>query len=340
MKIIECVPNLSEGRDSEKLEKIKNRISSVPGVNLLSFESDADYNRVVITFAGEPEAVLAGALETVRAGAEYIDMRYHKGEHPRLGAADVVPFIPVKNSTLEECVALSERFGEQISKELNLPIYLYEDAARTPQRKNLSDIRKGEYEGLSEKIKNPEWKPDFGEPLFNAKLGATVTGARFFLVAYNVNLKTTDLSISKDISEIIRESGRVKRDENGNPVKVDGKTVKEPGRFKAVKAMGVTLEKYGITQVSINLTNYTLTNMHQVFEEVKKEAALRGAETMGSEIVGLVPLAALTNSGKFYADGENLSEPELLSLAIEKLGLSSLAPFNPKEKIIEYMVEQ
>ncbi|MCK6613229.1 MAG: glutamate formimidoyltransferase [Ignavibacteriaceae bacterium] len=340
MKIIECVPNLSEGRDKEKLEKIKNRISSVPGVNLLSFEPDADYNRVVITFAGEPEAVLNGALETVRAGAEHIDMRTHKGEHPRLGAADVVPFIPVKNATIEECAALAERFGEQISRELNLPVYLYEGAARTPQRKNLSDIRKGEYEGLEAKLKDPEWKPDFGEAVFNPKLGATVTGTRFFLIAYNVNLKTTDLSVSKDISEIIRESGRVKRDENGNPVKVDGKTIKEPGRFKAVKAMGVTLEKYGITQVSINLTNYTISNMHQVFEEVKKEAALRGVETMGSEIVGLVPLAALLESGRYFAGNQQLSDSELAAIAVEKLGLSALAPFKPEEKIIEYMVEK
>ncbi len=339
MKLIECVPNLSEGRDSQKLNAIKKRIEAVEGIKLLSFEPDADYNRVVITFVGEPESVLNGALETVRAGAEYIDMRTHKGEHPRLGAADVVPFIPIKGATIAECVALSERFGSQISNELNLPVYLYEDAARTPARTNLSDIRKGEYEGLKEKITQPEWKPDFGEPIYNEKLGATVTGARFFLVAYNVNLKTTDENISKEIAETIRESGKLKRNADGSVVKVDGKSVRIPGIFKNVKAMGVTLEKYGITQVSINLTNYTVTNMHQVYEEVKRQAEEMGTEVMGSEIVGLVPLDAIVQSGRYFLGSADASEEKAVAAAISSLGLNALAPFNTQEKIIEYMIE-
>lgn len=338
MKLIECVPNLSEGRDTNKLNAIKSRIESVEGIKLLSFEPDADYNRVVITFVGEPDAVLRGALETVRAGAEYIDMRVQKGEHPRMGAADVVPFIPIKNVSIQECVDIAERFGKQISQELHLPVYLYEDAAKTPARKNLSDIRKGEYEGLKEKLSDPEWKPDFGDAVFNEKLGATVTGARFFLVAYNVNLKTTDENISKEIAETIRESGKLKRNPDGSVVKVDGKSVRIPGIFKNVKAMGVSLEKFGITQVSINLTNYTVTNMHHVYEEVKKQAEEMGTEVMGSEIVGLVPLQAIVESGNYFL-GRTASSEEAVETAIHSLGLSTLAPFNKQEKIIEYMIE-
>jgi glutamate formiminotransferase / formiminotetrahydrofolate cyclodeaminase len=264
-------------------------------------------------------------------------MTKHKGEHPRLGAIDVVPFVPVKNISMEECVKIAETFGEKISKEINVPVYLYEEAARKPGRKSLSDIRKGEYEGLEEKLKNPEWKPDFGEPEFNPKLGAIVTGARFFLIAYNVNIKSTDVTIAKEIAEVLRESGRAKRDLQGNIIKVDGKTVKEPGRLKHVKGMGVSLEKYNITQVSMNLTNYNITPVHTAFEEVKKEAERLGAEVEGSEIVGLVPLEALLQAGKFYSD-EDLNEDSLVDLAIEKLGLSSLNNFHKKEKIIDYMI--
>jgi len=266
-------------------------------------------------------------------------MTHHKGEHPRIGAIDVVPFIPIKNATIEDCVEISKEYGKIISEKLNIPVYLYEYSATKPERKNLSDIRKGEYEGLPEKLRDPEWYPDFGKPEFNPKLGATVTGCRFFLIAYNVNLKTQDVKIADEISGIIRESGKPLRDEKGNVVKKDSKTVRIPGKFKAVKAMGVSLEKFGITQVSINLVNYKITNMHHVFEAVKEEAQKFGVEVWGSEIVGLVPLEAILDSGKFYnPDSEN--EEELIQTAIEKLGLSNLAPFNPKEKIIEYLIEE
>ena len=338
MKIIECVPNFSEGANTETFEAIKNALTPIENVKLLSLEPDKDYNRVVVTLVGNEEGILNGAIAVSKAAANHIDMRNHKGEHPRLGAIDVVPFIPVKNVTTEECVKLSEQYGELISKELNVPVYLYEDAARKAERKNLSDIRKGEYEGLEEKLKNPEWIPDFGTNEFNPKLGAIVTGARFFLVAYNVNIKSTDVKYAKEIAEVLRESGRTKRDENGTVIKVDGKTIKEPGRLKHFKGMGVSLEKYNLTQVSINLTNYNITPMHIAFEEVKKEAKRLGVEVTGSEIVGLVPLEAILQAGKFYAEGKPLGEEELVNLAIEKLGLSELNTFHPNEKIIDYMI--
>ncbi|MCE1187803.1 MAG: glutamate formimidoyltransferase [Ignavibacteria bacterium] len=338
MKIIECVPNFSEGKNPETLEALRQSISGIPGVKLLSLEPDGDYNRVVVTFAGDEKGVLQAAVAMSKTAGSLIDMTVQKGEHPRLGAIDVVPFVPVRNASMEECVELAKEYGKQVSEALNIPIFLYEEAAQKPERRNLSDIRKGEYEGLAEKLQDPTWAPDFGKAEFNAKLGGTVTGARFFLVAYNVNLKTTDLNISKEISEIIRESGRPKRDENGQIVKIDGKTVREPGRLKCVKAMGVALEKYGITQVSINMTNFTVTPLHVAFEEVKKEATRLGAEVTGSEIVGLVPLQALLDTGKYYAAGKELNEKELVELAIEKLGLADLNTFDVQSKIIDYMI--
>jgi len=338
MKIIECVPNFSEGKNEKTFIAIKDAISKTEGVQLLNLEPDADYNRVVVTMAGDETGILEGALNASKAAAEHINMTTHKGEHPRLGAIDVVPFVAVKNVTMEDCVKIAEQYGKRISKELNVPVYLYEEAARKPGRKNLSDIRKGEYEGLEEKLKDPEWKPDFGEAKFNPKLGAIVTGARFFLIAYNVNIKSTDISIAKEIAEILRESGHPKRDVQGNIFKIDGKTVKESGRLQHVKGMGVSLEKFNITQVSMNLTNYNVTPLHKAFEEVKKEAERLGAEVDGSEIVGLVPLEALLKAGKFYSKDEIKNEYALVDLAIEKLGLNSLNHFDKKEKIIDYMI--
>lgn len=338
MKIIECVPNFSEGVNTETFEAIKNALTPIENVKLLSLEPDKDYNRVVVTLVGDENGIVDGAVAVSKAASEFIDMRNHKGEHPRLGAIDVVPFIPVKDVTTEECVKLAEKYGEIISKELSVPVYLYEDAARKPERKNLSDIRKGEYEGLEEKLKDAEWIPDFGTNEFNPKLGAIVTGARFFLIAYNVNIKSTDGKFAKEIAEMLRESGRPKRDANGIVIKVDGKSIKEPGRLKCFKGMGVSLEKYNLTQVSINLTNYNVTPIHVAFEEVKKEAERLGVEVAGSEIVGLVPLEAILQAGKFYSDGKSLNENELVNLAVEKLGLSSLNTFHPKEKIIDYMI--
>lgn len=338
MKIIECVPNFSEGKNQDTFKAISDAINSTEGAKLLNLEPDADYNRVVVTMAGNESGILEASVNACKAAAAKIDMRTHKGEHPRLGAIDVVPFVPVKNATMQDCVKIAEAFGERISKELNIPVYLYENASRKPERENLSNIRKGEYEGLEEKLKDPLWKPDFGKSEFNPKLGALVTGARFFLIAYNVNIKSTDVSYSKEIAEILRESGRPKKDGQGNIVKEDGKTIKIPGRLKNFKGMGVSLEKYNITQVSINLTNYEVTPLHVAFEEVKKEAKRLGVEVAGSEIVGLVPLEALLMAGRYYSDNKNLNENELVDLAVEKLGLSSLNPFEKNKKIIDYMI--
>lgn len=338
MKIIECVPNFSEGKDKKTFDAISTAINMTPNVKLLNIEPDADYNRVVVTLAGDENGIIQGAINACLTAAEHIDMTQHKGEHPRLGAIDVVPFVPVKNATMEDCVKISERFGESISKQLNVPVYLYEAAARKASRNSLSAIRKGEYEGLEEKLKDPEWIPDFGQAVFNSKLGAVVTGARFFLVAYNVNIKSTDVKISKEIAETLRESGKPKRDIQGNIVKENGKTVNIPGRLKNVKGMGVSLEKYNITQVSMNLTNYNITPIHVAYEEVKKEAERLGVEVNGSEIVGLVPLEALLQAGNFYSQGKYNNEKDLVKLAIEKLGLSSLNPFDKFQKIIDYMI--
>ena len=338
MKIIECVPNFSEGRNETSFQKMKDSLNKVPNCKLLSLEPDADYNRVVVTIAGDENGIIEGAVILSKTAANEIDMRNHKGEHPRMGAIDVVPFVPVKNVTMDECVKISEAYADRISKELNVPVYLYENSARKPERQNLSTVRKGEYEGLKEKLKDPDWQPDFGTNEFNAKLGSIVTGARFFLIAYNVNIKSDDVKYAKEIGEILRESGKAKRDEEGKVIKVDGKTVREPGRLKQVKGMGVLLEKYNITQVSMNLTNYNVTPVHVAFEEVKKEAKRLGVEVTGSEVVGLIPLEAMLQAGKFYAQNNHLSESELVDLAIEKLGLNDLHPFKKGEKIIDYMV--
>ena len=337
-KIIECVPNFSEGRNEETFKAIKEALDQTPNVKLLNLEPDADYNRVVVTIAGDENGILNGALNASKAAASKIDMKNHKGEHPRMGAIDVVPFVPVKGISMEECAEISEKYAARISAELNVPVYLYEAAAKKPQRKSLSIIRKGEYEGLEVKLQDPEWKPDYGKAEFNSKLGAIVTGARFFLVAYNVNIKSTDVKFSKEIAEILRESGKPKKDIHGNIVKENGKTVRIPGRLKEVKGMGVALEKFNITQVSMNLNNYMVTPIHTAFEEVKKEAARLGVGVDGSEIVGLVPLDALLIAGKFYSDGKISEESKLVDLAIEKLGLSSLNPFIKDQKIIDYMI--
>ena len=338
MKIVECVPNFSEGKNEHTFEQMQKSLSGISNCKLLSFEPDADYNRVVVTMAGDENGILEGALSISRTAAQLIDMTKQKGEHPRMGAIDVVPFVPVKNITMQECVKISEEYAERASKELNIPIYLYEAAARKPDRQNLANIRKGEYEGLAEKLKDENWQPDYGTNQFNPKLGGTVTGARFFLVAYNVNLKSEDVKYAKEIGEILRESGYSKRDENGNIIKENGQSVKVPGRLKSVKGMGVALEKYKMTQVSMNLTNYNVTAIHTAFEEVKKEATRLGVEVTGSEIVGLVPLEALILAGKYYSQGKNLDEKSLVDLAIENLGLGDLHPFIKTDKIIDYMI--
>ena len=338
MKIIECVPNLSEGKNEAALERMKDTLKGIPNCKLLNFEPDPDYNRVVVTFTGDEKGILEGTLSISRIAAQEIDMRFHKGEHPRIGAIDVVPFIPIKDISIDECIKISEQYGKTIADELNVPVFLYELSARKQERTNLFNIRKGEYEGLKEKLEDENWKPDYGKPEFNPKLGAIVTGARFFLIAYNVNIQGADVKYAKEISEIIRESGTPKKDREGNPIKSDGQIIREAGRLKNVKGMGVKLDKYNMTQVSMNLTNYNITPLHIAFEEVKKEADKLGVIVSGSEIVGLVPLEALLQAGKFYAKDQNMDEEGLVDLAIENLGLNDIRPFNKNEKIIDYLI--
>jgi len=333
--IVECVPNFSEGRDLTIISTIGEAIRAVHGVTLLSAEPDKDYNRTVVTFVGTPQAVCDAAFEATRAAARLIDMRFHKGEHPRIGATDVVPFVPVSGVSMEECVQLARRFGKRVGEELHIPVYLYEEAATRPERRNLATIRKGEYEGLPDKLRDPVWAPDFGPAAMNEKSGATVTGARVFLIAYNVNLNTNDASIAQEIALRIRESGRVQKDADGKPVlDARGQKVTIPGTLKAVKAMGVLLEAHDIAQVSINLVNFQVTPPHVAFEEVRRQAATLGVQVTGSEIVGLTPRAALLMAGKYYAPQER-DERTLLTIAIDRLGLSQLEPFDPTRKVIE-----
>ncbi len=341
--LVECVPNISEGNKQDVLDAVSEAVRSVRAVKLLGLEPDKDYNRSVITFVGPPEPVLEAALALTRTATGLIDMRAHKGEHPRIGAVDVVPFVPISGVTMEDCVRLARQFGETVARELHIPIYLYEAAATSPERRNLADIRKGEYEGLREKLKDQRWKPDFGAATFNERSGAIVAGARTFLIAYNVNLNTPDSAIAHEIALRIRESGRVKKDDDGNPVKDEhGKTVKIPGSLKAVKAMGVFLERHNIAQVSINLVDFNETAPHQAFEEVRRQARTLGCEVTGSEIVGLTPLQALLRAGEYFAGldspARKHSEKELLELAIAGLGLSQLEPFDPSKKVIEYQL--
>lgn len=345
-QLVECVPNFSEGQDANIIDEIAGCIDAVKNVKLLSVEPDKDYNRTVITFVGEPEAVKEAAFQSTKVASELIDMQTHKGEHPRLGAVDVVPFVPLSGTTMVDCVRLANEYGKRVASELGIPVFLYEEAATKPDRKNLANIRKGEYEGLTEKLNDPNWMPDFpiaGATQFNPKSGATVTGARFFLIAYNVNLKTNDKSIAHEIALRIRESGRPMKNEKGEVIKdKNGKTVNVPGSLKSVKAMGVLLERFNIAQISINLTNFNDTPPHVAFEEVKKEAQSFGIEVTGSEIIGLVPKDALIAAGKFYLGEQlnnlNVSEMDLINIASQYLGLSQFETFEPNKKIIEYMI--
>jgi glutamate formiminotransferase/formiminotetrahydrofolate cyclodeaminase len=336
--IVECVPNFSEGREIRTINAIGGAISGVSGVKFISAEPDKDYNRTVVTFVGEPEAVVEAAFGATRVAAELIDMTVHKGEHPRLGATDVVPFVPVAGVTMEECVALAHHYGKRVGSELGIPVFLYEAAATKPERRNLASIRKGEYEGLAARLQDPAWAPDYGPAAFNAKSGATVTGARMFLIAYNVNLNTGDSAVAHEIALTIRESGRIKKGPDGSPVlDARGQKVSVPGTLKAIKAMGVLLEAQNIAQVSINVVNYHVTPPHVAFEEVKKLAEGLGVKVTGSEIVGLTPKEALLLAGTFYRPGA-ADEQALIAAAIEELGLSQLEPFDPKKKIIEYQL--
>jgi glutamate formiminotransferase/formiminotetrahydrofolate cyclodeaminase len=342
-KIVECVPNFSEGKDKSIINAISAAVESIDGVKLLDVDPGADFNRTVFTFVGEPEPVLEAAFQAAKVGLALIDMSKHKGEHARMGALDVCPFIPIKGVTDKDCIKLSKKFGEKMSKELDVPVFLYAKSAAKPDRVRLPDIRKGEYEALEEKFKDPSYKPDYGKPVFVPKSGATATGCRDILLAYNINLNTSDKSIASKISGKIRTSGVIKKDKDGNRIiGSDGKPEKIPGRFKGVQAGGMMYDE-NTAQVSMNLLNYREVNLHDVFEAVQEEAGKLGIKATGSEVVGLVPKESLVLAGNYYStkDGLKLTdEKDLIALAIEKLGLSELYPFKPEGKVIEYMVEE
>ncbi len=340
MKLVECVPNFSNGRDLEKIKAITKEIESTSNVSLLDVDPGESTNRTVVTFIGTPEGVKEAAFKAIKKAADVIDMTQHSGAHSRMGATDVCPFVPVSGVSMEECVQIAQEVAERVADELGIPIYLYEEAARTPERKNLATIRAGEYEGLAEKLKDPAWSPDYGQPKFNPKSGATVIGAREFLIAYNINLNTSDRSLAHHIALNIREKGRAKRDAEGSIIRdQDGKAVIAPGKFKEVKAVGWYIEDYGIAQISINFTNYKISPPHLVFDEVIKEAEQIGLRVTGSELVGLIPKEALLMAGKHYLIKQNKSpgvpEEELIKTAVLSLGLNDVSPFDPQKKIIE-----
>ncbi len=345
MRIVECVPNFSEGRDREKIKSITREIEQTPGVKLLDVDPGESTNRTVVTFIGSPEGVKEAAFRAIRRAAEVIDMTKHKGAHSRIGATDVCPFVPVAGVTMEECVALAHELGRRVAEELHIPVYLYEEAAQKPERRNLASIRAGEYEGLPEKLKDPEWAPDYGEPIFNPRSGATVIGAREFLIAYNINLNTRDRRLAHEIALNLRESGRAKRDADGNIIRdAEGKAVMIPGRFRHVKAVGWYIEDYGIAQISINFTNYKITPVHLVFDEAVKEAEKLGLRVTGSELVGLIPKEALLMAGRYYLEKQGKSpgvpEEELIRVAVLSLGLNDVTTFDPEKKIIEYQFKE
>jgi len=343
-RIIECVPNFSEGRDMEVIRQITDRIESVDGVKLLDVDPGRATNRTVVTFVGAPEAVVEAAFQAVKKAAELIDMSRHHGEHPRFGATDVCPLVPVSGITMEETVDYARKLAERIGKEVKIPVYCYENAAYTPERKNLATVRAGEYEGLKDKLQTEAGKPDFGPSEFVPRTGAIAVGARDFLVAYNVNLNTTSTRRANAIAFDVRERGRARR--RGNPI--TGEVVKDsrgnpvmiPGTLKEVKAIGWFIEEYGVAQISMNLTNISATPIHVAFDEVCKKADARGVRVTGSELVGLVPLSAMLEAGRYFLRKQQrstgVSDSELIKIAVKSMGLDELHPFKPEEKIIEY----
>ena len=344
--LIECVPNFSEGNDLSVIQKITNEIQSVEGVRLLNVDPGKTTNRTVVTMVGHPEAIIEAAFRAISIAGELIDMSKHKGGHPRMGATDVCPLIPIAGISMEETVRYAQRLAKRVGEELHLPVYLYEEAQPDKTRHNLSNIRAGEYEGFFSKIRQAEWKPDYGPAVFDPRRGATVIGARDFLVAYNVNLNTTSVRRANAIAFDVREAGRVKRvgdtvtgkvvlDEKGNPINT-------PGTLKSVKAIGWYIEEFGIAQISMNLTNINITPVHVAFDEVCNKAAARGIRVTGSELVGLIPLQAMLDAGRYFLNKQHRSggvgEKELIKIAVKSMGLDELSPFNPSERIIEYVM--
>jgi glutamate formiminotransferase/formiminotetrahydrofolate cyclodeaminase len=345
-QIIECVPNFSEGRDMELIRQITDRVEEVEGVMLLDVDPGKATNRTVVTFVGSPEGVLEAAFRAVKKASELIDMSRHSGEHPRFGATDVCPLVPVAGISMEETAVLARRLAERIGTELGIPVYCYENAALKEERRNLATVRSGEYEGLKDKLAKPGWEPDFGPAQFLPRTGAIAVGARDFLVAYNVNLNTTSVRRANAIAFDVRERGRVKRegdpltgkivkDENGDPVMI-------PGTLKSVKAIGWFIEEYGVAQISINLTNISITPVHVAFDEVCRKAEARGIRVTGSELVGLIPLRAMLEAGRYFLRKQQrstgVSDAELIKIAVKSMGLDELGPFSPEEKIIEYQL--
>ena len=346
-QLIECVPNFSEGRDMGVIKTITDEIEKVEGVKLLDVDPGAATNRTVVTFVGTPDAVIEAAFMAIKKASEVIDMSKHHGEHPRFGGTDVCPLVPISNITMEETAVFAHKLAERVGKELEIPVYCYESAALSPERRNLANCRSGEYEGLPKKLEDPHWKPDFGPAKFNPRTGAIAIGARDFLVAYNINLNTTSTRRANAIAFDIREKGRPVRE--GNPI--TGKIKKDdhgneiwiPGALKACKAIGWFIEEYGIAQVSINLTNISITSVHEAFEVSCLKAQERGMRVTGSELVGLIPRKAMIDAGKYFLNKQQrsvgISEEEIIKIAVKSLGLDDLKPFNPREKIIEYLLE-
>ena len=343
-QLIECVPNFSEGRDLNIIKQITNVIESVEGVKLLDVDPGKATNRTVVTFVGEPEPVIEAAFQAMRKACELIDMRKHSGEHPRMGATDVCPLIPIANISMEETAEWARHLAERAGRELDLPIYLYESAASRPEWRNLATIRAGEYEALPEKLAKPEWKPDFGPAKFNARSGASAVGARDFLIAYNINLNTTSTRRANSVAFDVRELGRAVIDRNtGKPaIGPDGQPKRQPGTLKGVKGIGWYIEEYGIAQISMNITDIRATPLHIAFEECHKSADRRGLRVTGSELVGLVPLSVLLDAGRYFLKKQQrsvgVSEDELIKIAVKSMGLDELAPFDPQQKIIEFNI--
>ena len=346
-QIIECVPNFSEGNDMNIIKQITEKIESVDGVSLLDVDPGKTTNRTVVTFVGAPEEVSEAAFRAVKKASELIDMSKHRGEHPRMGATDVCPMVPVSNITMEETVEYARKLAERIGNDLDIPVFCYENAALKEDRRNLANCRAGEYEGLEKKFTDPQWKPDFGPAEFNSMSGATAVGARDFLVAYNVNLNTTSVRRANSIAFDVREKGRIKRENGsltGTAIKEkNGEPVRVPGTLKCVKAIGWYIEEFGIAQISINLTNISITPVHIAFDEVCKKADTRGIRVTGSELVGLIPLEAMLEAGRYFLRKQKRSlgvdNDELIKIAIKSMGLDDLKPFDPKKRIIEYLLE-
>jgi glutamate formiminotransferase/formiminotetrahydrofolate cyclodeaminase len=346
-QLIECVPNFSEGRDEKIIRQITDAIQSVDGIKLLNVDPGKDTNRTVVTFVGEPEQVIEAAFRGAKMAAQLIDMSKHKGEHPRFGAMDVCPLVPIANITMEETVVYARRLAKRVGEELGISVYCYEFAAFSNDRQSLANCRAGEYEGLKEKLQKPEWKPDFGPDVLNEQSGAAAIGARNFLIAYNVNLNTTSVRRANSIAFDVREAGRVVRegdqvtgkivnDENGEPLRI-------PGTLKKVRAIGWFIKEYGVAQISMNLTDITVASMHQAFDEVVERARERGIRVTGSELIGVIPLQAMLDAGKYFLRKQQRSvgipDEEIIKIAVKSLGLDELSPFDPKKRIIEYLID-